>query len=187
MMVSMDRVGAGPRRGRAGRGLGRPSADLLIEALAGMQGTVTEFLESVAKEPVFAEKLDQVETTATRRTCLAVEVGHPLIRRVTILRGQRSLRRYLYADTVIVTDRLPVETWERLQQSSDPIGRVLLEHDLTTQRVDLPRRRSDDTGRRSGITDGFIYGRRYRLDIGPEPVMEISEWFLPDLEDCLVG
>ncbi len=50
---------------------------------------------------------------------------------------------YLYADTLIVTGRLPPGTWRRLTTSSDPIGRVIAEDGLPMARVGItPERRS---------------------------------------------
>lgn len=165
----------------------RPPIDVLTIALSDPQATVTEVLEGLVREPVLAHKLDQGKTTAAEGNCLGVEPGHPLARRVTVLRGERSSRAYLYADTLIVTGRLPSATWRRLTKSNDPIGRVIVEDGLPMTRVGVtPEQRSLQL-RPTGWTGEPIYARRYRLDIGPQPVMEIAEWFLPDLTDFLTG
>jgi chorismate-pyruvate lyase len=168
--------------------LRRPSDSavaLLVAALAAPTKTVTEVLEDLVKEPVTADKLDQVETTATDGNRLSVEAGYPLTRRVTLLRGERSSRLYLFADTLIVTSRLPRETWQRLEESTDPIGRVIVEDGLSMARADITPERRPLGPRSLGFTGDFLYARRYRLDIRCEPVMEIAEWFLPDLTDFL--
>jgi chorismate-pyruvate lyase len=165
----------------------RPVLHALLGALADPQKTVTEVLEDLVKEPVTAHKLDQVETTAADGNRLAVEPGHALTRRVTLLRGQRSSRSYLFADSLIVTSRLPPETWRRLAEGSDPIGRVIVEDGLPMTRVDVTPEGRPLVSRSPGVTGEFIYARRYRLDVGHEPVMDIAEWFLPNLTDFLSG
>ncbi|MGB7049983.1 MAG: hypothetical protein WBG41_00285 [Acidimicrobiales bacterium] len=164
-----------------------PAAEVLVAALANSQKSVTEVLEDLVTEPVTAHKLDQVETTATDGNCLAVEPGHPLTRRVALLRGERSSRSYLFADTLIVTSRLPPETWRRLAEGNDPIGRVIVEDGLPMTRVDVTPEGRPLVSRSLGGTEEFIYARRYRLDIRYEPVMDIAEWFLPNLTDFLGG
>jgi len=164
-----------------------PAVDVLVGALADPQKTVTEVLEDLVQEPVTAQKLDQVETAAADGNRLAVEPGHALTRRVTLLRGERSSRSYLFADTLIVTSRLPPETWRRLAEGNDPIGRVIVEDGLPMTRVGVTPEGRPLVSRSLGVTGEFIYARRYRLDIRYEPVMDITEWFLPDLTDFLSG
>lgn len=170
--------------------LRRPSDSavaVLVAALAEPTKTVTEVLEDFVKEPVTADKLEQVGTTATDGNPLSVEAGYPLTRRVALLRGERSSRPYLFADTLIVTSRLPHDTWQRLAESNDPIGRVIVEDGLSMARADITPEGGPLGPRPLGFTGEFLYARRYRLDIRCEPVMEIAEWFLPDLTHFLDG
>jgi chorismate-pyruvate lyase len=176
------KTGSPPARARC-----RSPVDVLTAALSEPGATVTEVLEDLVREPVVAHKLDQGETTAAEGNRLAVEPGHPLARRVTVLRGARSSRPYLYADTLIVTGRLPVGTWRRLARSNDPIGRVIVEDGLPLTRVGITPEPRSFGPPATGWIGQPIYARRYRLDIGSEPVMEIAEWFLPDLTDFLTG
>jgi chorismate-pyruvate lyase len=162
-----------------------PAVDVLVGALADPQKTVTEVLEDLVQEPVTAQKLDQVETAAADGNRLAVEPGHALTRRVTLLRGERSSRSYLFADTLIVTSRLPPETWRRLAEGNDPIGRVIVEDGLPMTRMDVTPESRPLVTRSLRATGEFIYARRYRLDIRYEPVMDIAEWFLANLTDFL--
>lgn len=165
----------------------QPPVDVLVRWLADPTTTVTEVLEELVREPVVAHKLDQAETTATTGNCLAVEPGHPLARRVAVLRGERSSRPYLYADSLIVTSRLPPKTWRRLAEGDDPIGRVIVEDALPMTRADVTLGRRPFEPRPPGLAGEPIYARRYRLDIRREPVMDIAEWFLPDLTGFLGG
>ena len=179
---AVEHVGTGRISSPRPRGPIRPATLLLTEALAGHQGTVTEFLEDLVKERVYADKLEQVETTASRSNRLSVEFGHPLTRRIVLLRGQQSSTAYLYAETLLVSSRLPWTTRNRLETSTDPIGRVLAEQGFALTRVPLSSESENPT-----VIDYFILAREYRVDSGQLPVMEISEWFLPALEDVIVS
>ena len=179
---AVEHVGTGritsPRHSKPSR-----SATLLLaEALTGLQGTVTEYLEDLVKERVYAEKLEQVQTTASSANRLSVEFGHPLTRRIVLLRGQQSSRAYLYAESLLVSSRIPWTTRNRLETSTDPIGRVLAEQGFALTRVHLPSESQNPKA-----IDHFILAREYRVDLRGLPVMEISEWFLPTLEEFIFG
>ena len=193
MMVPVEYLGAGRitsqpggRPSRPGSRPSRPAATVLADALAEFRGTATEFLEDLVREEIYADKLVQVETTAASPNRLSLEDGHPLTRRVTFLRGRRTSHTYLYAETLLVTSRLPWMTTRRLATSSDPIGRVIVEQGLTVARANLaPIPRPLERPLPKDVL-AFIYTREYQIEIGGLPVMEISEWFLPSLEDFLV-
>lgn len=168
---------ASPRR----HGPTGPAGLILAEALAGLQGTVTEYLEDLVQERVYADKLEQLQTTASSPNGLAVEFGHPLTRRAVLLRGQQSSRSFLYAETLLVTSRLPWAAKNSLETSSDPIGRILVDQEFAVTRVFFTTE-----SRYPKAIDDFILAREYRIDFGELPVMEISEWFLPALEEFIV-
>ena len=177
---AVEHVGTGRIMSPRHSGPTRSATLLLAEALTGLQGTVTEFLEGLVKERVYADKLEQVQTTASSANRLSVELGHPLTRRIVLLRGQESSLAYLYAETLLVSSRIPWTTRNRLETSTDPIGRVLAEQGCALTRVPLPSEREYPKA-----IDHFILAREYRVDLGGFPVMEISEWFLPALEDFI--
>ena len=159
----------------------RPATLLLARALTGLQGTVTEYLEDLVKERVYADKLEQVLTTASSENRLSVGFGHPLTRRIVLLRGQESFLAYVYAETLLVSSRIPWQTRNRLEASTDPIGRVLAEEGFAVTRVHLATERQLPKA-----IDQFILAREYRVDLAGLPVMEISEWFLPTLVDFIL-
>jgi chorismate-pyruvate lyase len=176
----VEHVGTGRITSPRNSGPTRSATLVLAEALTGLQGTVTEYLEDLVKERVYADKLQQVQTTASGANRLSVELGHPLTRRIVLLRGQQSSLAYLYAETLLVSSRIPWTTRNRLEISTDPIGRVLSEQGSALTRVPLPSEREYPKA-----IDHFILAREYRVDLGGLPVMEISEWFLPALEDFI--
>jgi chorismate-pyruvate lyase len=149
---------------------------VLIRATSSIQGTVTSLIEHLAGEVVFADKLMQVETSAPERNGLDVECGHPLTHRRVILRGCRSNCPYLEAETWFVPDRLPTRVREQLEGTDEPIGRVLVRHHLPIVRSEV----SAAPPVTKAPTD-VLHARRYRIEIGGEPVIAVFEWFLVGL------
>lgn len=156
------------------------AANLIAGALAESSLTVTEFIEALVGESIVADKLAQFEAPARDESGLDVEVGHPLLFREVLLRGRRTLRPYVHAETWLVPDRLPRTVIARLKQTDTPIGRVLIEQHLSHIRVDIePIHRSNRSAYES------VCGRLYRIDIGKRPAMRIAEQFLNTLTPYL--
>lgn len=158
------------------------TAEWLAAALAGHRCTVTELVEDLVKERIYADKLEQVQTTPTVASTLSVEVGQSLVRRAAVLRGQVSSLSYVYAETLFVPSRLPLSMIDRLGNSTDPIGRIIIDQQLELSKVRLPSESEHPTA-----IDRFFYSRRYRFELSEVPVMEIAEWFLPDLESVILS
>jgi chorismate-pyruvate lyase len=160
----------------------------LESALRGASGTVTAFLEHLVGEPIDAGGLRQKTTKAEFPNSLRVAEGHPLIFRRAALRGRTSGRSYLYAETVLVPSRLPVSCRQRLESSSDPIGRILEEEGVTISREPLggPEPGSALVAPEAGIAVGdYLLVRTYRVDAEGTPLMVITEWFLASLRGFL--
>jgi chorismate-pyruvate lyase len=96
--------------------------------------------------------------------------------RRVILRGCRSNCPYLEAETWFVPDRLPTRVREQLERTDEPIGRVLVRHHVPIVRSAL----SAAPSLTEAPTD-VLHARRYRIDIGGQPVMAVLEWFLAGL------
>jgi chorismate-pyruvate lyase len=161
----------------------------LERALQVVSGTVTAFLEDLTGEVVEADNLERGTTYATVPNGLNVGAGHPLAWRKAVLRGRSSARAYLYAESLIVPDRLPEGTYRRLKTTSDPIGRVLAERGFPITRAVLATPDRTAAIARSGpdhSVSAAIYARRYRIDSSGMPVMLIDEWFLQDLRDAIL-
>jgi chorismate-pyruvate lyase len=156
------------------------SANLIAGALAESRLTVTEFIEDLVNEPIVAEKLAQAEVSAADESGLGVEVGHPLLRREVLLRGRRSRRSYVHAESWLAPDRLPQALIECLKQTNTPIGRALVEQHLSYVKVDVaPIHRSNRSAYEA------FYAREYRIDIGNRAAMRIVERFLNTLTPYL--
>jgi len=167
----------------------RRAAEILERALSRTHGTVTEFLETTTGEAVDAQLIVQTASVATDRNLLDVAAGHPLVSRQAILRGRTSARAYLYAETLLVPDRLPPAVTRTLATTTDPIGRVLAARGISVSRTLLGAPRRSPGVAAVGpdrCRDAAIYARRYRIESGAAIVMLIDEWFLPDLRDAVL-
>ena len=146
---------------------------------------MTAHLEQLVGEPIDAQVGSQGSVVAPPSNGLDVEAGAALLARSATLRGRRSGRSYLYAETLLVPSRLSERFLHRLGSSRDPIGRILEEEGIAVTRtpmagppaslVPAPDRNGSDIGE-------CLLARSYRVEAAGAPVMMISEWFLNSLE-----
>jgi len=156
----------------------------LRAALETTSGTVTSFLEQLVGEGIDAHARRHEVIRAHTSTDLRVEEGEPLLHRAATLRGHISGCSYVYAESFLVTSRLPATLCYRLETTLDPIGRILDELGIAVTRHDLvdpdtaivPRPWNVD------VTLGdYLLARTYRIDSEQTPMMIITEWFLTTL------
>lgn len=159
----------------------------LAATLRGDRGTVTEFLEQLAGEPIDADIVSQNTGPADHQRSFGLPPHRELVRRAVLLTGRVTRRRFVYAESAIAADRLPPPVRKRLEMSTDPIGRVLRDHHLRIRREDLadPVIPPDTDGDILALLRASALSRRYRLVIGTSPVMVVSEWFLRAVTDAL--
>jgi chorismate-pyruvate lyase len=158
-------------------------SEVLATALSTLDGTVTDLLESLAHEPIVADKLSQEERIAISGNLMDLVPGEPVLHRFALLRGQRTHRRFVYADTEIAIRRLPDGVVDRLKHTDHPIGRVLDEHCVARLRLDLP---TEDSAPPPSVSEDVVLTRRYRFEIGGQPAVVIQEWFLRSAADLVV-
>ncbi|HXW35722.1 MAG TPA: hypothetical protein VEJ87_14175 [Acidimicrobiales bacterium] len=164
----------------ANQTLRRSPDEILAAKLEETQFSVTEFLEDLVKERVFADVISQVSTREKPNSYFA---GSPpdvvFVRREALLRGRRSRLAYVYARTLYLAAALPPSARNDLQETDDPIGAVIVRHGLRVERervcVEPPLLPFDWDNETS------IYARRYGVKIAGKPAMQISEWFLSNL------
>lgn len=156
------------------------SAGELLTALQRSKGTVTDFLEHLAGEPIDADILSQNTGPAGNDNSLGLESDAELVRRIVLLTGRISGRRFVYAESAIAVERLPASARRRLESSRDPIGRVLTKHRLEVRREPLagPVVATGNTPRIIDLLDRAALSRRYRITLGSDPAIVVSEWFL---------
>jgi chorismate lyase len=161
----------------------------LAAAVEVLPGTVTEFLEVLAGEVVDAEVLSQHHAPAPADNAFALAAGAELVLRSVLLTGRDSGRPFVYARSTIAAERVPVPVLRRLEQTSEPLGRVLADHGVATRRdpVPGPPVPSPDGERVMGELGGAAVARRYRIACEGTVAIDVSEWFLRVTCDALLA
>jgi chorismate-pyruvate lyase len=148
---------------------------------------VTELLEQLAGEPIVADKLLQ-EHMVARTAGVPDNAGASRVRRVVVLRGRHSQRKFVYAEALLDIEHIPPEIVTGLATTDAPLGHLLAHNDVDVLRVQLP-----SVPPAPLVTDGELahlieeasLSRSYRLHVDGEPAIEIDEWFLPAVEEAL--
>ncbi|MGA1624075.1 MAG: chorismate--pyruvate lyase family protein [Prochlorothrix sp.] len=111
---------------------------------------------------------------------LDLEVGHEVIERRVLLQGKISHRNWIYAESVIVPDRLDERYRERLLKSQESIGRLWLQHRVETYKeiIDSSREPAGSIAQHFLMKpDEYLLSRTYRVFSGGHPIMAITEKF----------
>jgi chorismate-pyruvate lyase len=149
-------------------------------------GSVTDLLERLAGEPVDADIRSQSRAAASDGEPLGLAVGSEVVQRAVVLRGRMTGRHYVYAETLIAPATIPTSVGLRLEQTRDPIGRVLSDHGLVVGRQPLPgpavASRADAP---TELLTKAVFSRRYRILIDGIPAFAVNEWFLHAVADAL--
>ena len=96
-------------------------------------GTVTNTLEAYLFEPIQVVKLSEKLTSVSQDVSfIQLKQGEEVIDRKILLRGKLSGRNFLYAESIIVTDRLDKKFREELLTTKNPIGKVWLDQKIET-------------------------------------------------------
>jgi chorismate-pyruvate lyase len=150
-------------------------------ALLVIDGTVTQFLEAWALEPVEVLRLDQQEfTLAAPERWLDLDAGEAVIRRRVMLRGTLSGRFYTWADSSIAVGRIGPEMHRGLERAGGGIGRILIEAGVESRREALwyGRERPEAVPPEvAACHAGDFLVRSYRLLADGRPLMLITERF----------
>lgn len=149
--------------------------------LLGTDGTVTHILEAYADEPIEAVKLFQdLDTASAADADLRLDKETKVLRRRVVLRGRRSGQNLLYAEAVIVPERLHLDVFNGLLLTNEPIGTLLAENRIESFREILvvDREPAGPCGAVFGIeaTADLVF-RTYRITAGGLPIMLITEKF----------
>jgi chorismate-pyruvate lyase len=151
------------------------------------QGSLTALLERLAREPVDAEIRAQSRGQAPGGDPLGLAAGSELMQRAVLLRGRVTGRDYVYAETSIAPARIPTSVRQRLEETRDPIGRVLNDHRLVVGREPLPEpaTASHTDASTAAMLTAAVFSRRYRILLGTVPAFTVDEWFLGAAADVL--
>lgn len=99
---------------------------MVLRILMSTDGTVTHIVEAYAGEPVYLVKLFHgFVTDPADRAKVGLDAGERALRRKILLRGTDSHVTFVYADSVVMLDRLPPGVADGLLSSETPIGKLL--------------------------------------------------------------
>ncbi len=144
-------------------------------------GMVTEILEAYLWERMKVIKLFQDYFLLDHNIpSLEAEKGCSVLQRKILLRGEISQKNYIYAESIIVPDRLVENMRDGLLNSNKPIGLLILENRLETFReiLDCGKEEAHELADSFNIKkDDFLIFRTYRVLANRLPIMLITEKF----------
>jgi len=144
-------------------------------------GTLTEILEAYLLEKLQVVKLDESMLITTQSILhLELPANQKVISRKILLQGKVSQKNWLYAESIIVLERLEEKFRDGLLKSRIPIGKLWSEHRVETFKEMLALMR-EPAGE---IAEHFemdqqdkLLCRTYRVFSQRRPVMMITEKF----------
>ena len=147
-----------------------------LRTLLTTDGTVTKSLESFFWEPVKVENLGQQRATLTTDEALINrKAGQQVLRRNIQLRGNNSQKIYAKAASLICIEMLEPEIAHSLEEGKMGIGELLRECGLETYREILDV--GEFGGDKTDTSCGREIWRTYRIVIGHQPVIQVTETF----------
>lgn len=157
-----------------------PGSSELAQVMEEGSQTVTQLLETVTGEPLYADVISRGKVKAGPDNVLDVSSGHELAHRVAVLKGRRTDLRYLHAQSIYVPERLPADVFARLEATSEPIGRTLAGAGARWAREPIAQPDPLFGFPPSDVPDPseVVWERAYLLLVAGVPTFAIQEWFL---------
>jgi chorismate-pyruvate lyase len=144
-------------------------------------GTLTKLLENLLHEQLTVIKLfESVEISPEAVPYLELPAGQDVMQRKICLQGQSSGINWLYAESLIVPERLPPLFRQELLSSQTPIGKLWVKHRVETFKELLPpfEETAEDLAVHFNIEPNhLLLGRTYRVFSQQQPVMMLTEKF----------
>jgi len=144
-------------------------------------GTVTEILEAQLWEAIHIVKIDQgIFDADTAIPYLDIGPGTQVMMRKVMLRGKYSHKNYIYAESILVPDRLPDVIREALMETQKPIGQLIMQNRMESFR-EILNCRLEEAGELAEYFDiqpeDNLVSRTYRVFANRQPMMLITEKF----------
>lgn len=144
-------------------------------------GTLTKILEAYLTEQLQVVKLSEEIVNITKDILhLDIKTGCEVIKRNILLKGQISEHNWLYAESIIVIERLEKKFRDKLIKSHVPIGKLWIEYKAETFKeiIISAREPANDLADYFDISpeEKMLY-RTYRVFSRQQPVMMITEKF----------
>ena len=158
-----------------------PVLSPLQQILMTTDGTVTHILEAYAGEQMRVVKLSQAPVPSRAQFPeLRLADHETLLRRTILLRGSESNVNLLFADSLIVADRLPRRVRDGLTMTDKPLGKLLLE-DRTENFRDIVSSWQEPAGdcatHFAVEPTAMLICRTYHVLAGRQLIMKITEKF----------
>jgi chorismate-pyruvate lyase len=160
-----------------------PSADVGVvpRILLATDGTLTHILEAYADEPVQLVKLGHaLVTDPDTRAQMALGEHERALRRTILLTGTSSGATFVFADSIVLLDRLPPAVAEGLLETDIPIGKLLYSCRAETYREIIAVGEEHDAAVAAHFGPrgrGPLLSRTYQIVFEDRPVARITEKF----------
>ena len=144
-------------------------------------GTLTDILEAYLFEQIRVAKLSEAFVVTTADVpLLEMGQGTEVIDRRILLQGRISHRNFIYAESIIVPDRLDELFRNELLKTRMPIGKIWLEHKVETFK-EIVRSGREPAGELATYFDiapgDYLLFRSYRVISNRKATMLITEKF----------
>lgn len=144
-------------------------------------GTLTKMLETYTQEYIDVIKLSEKESIlAEDIPSMWIMAGRSVVDRKILLQGCTTRRNWLYAESIVIPDRLDEEFQYHLLASRTPIGKLWVKHKLETfkERINYWREPAGDLAFHFDLnrTDSLL-ARTYLVYSNGKPTMMITEKF----------
>lgn len=144
-------------------------------------GTLTEILEAYLFEEIRLIKLfEGIVSIDQEILALDIPYGQEVLKRRILLQGKISKKNWLYAESIIVLERLEAEFRKKLLYSQIPIGKLWLEHRLETFKeiISSVREPAKEISNYFHIKEeDNLLCRTYCVFSSRQPIMMITEKF----------
>ena len=144
-------------------------------------GTLTDILEVCLLEKISIVKLSEKLINLDQDIpVLNLKSGDKIIKREIFLQGRVSKKNLIYAESIIVPERIDKRFKEQLLNSEKPIGKLWLEYRVETFKeiVDLSQEAAGDLAKNFQISpEEKLFSRSYRVFSQNQPIMMITEKF----------
>jgi chorismate-pyruvate lyase len=144
-------------------------------------GTVTEILEAQFWEPIKLIKLFQEKRSSTFAVpYLELKRGTDIIVRKILLQGNKTNTNYLYAESILVPEKLDAHLQEDLINTDKPLGRLMIEDKTETYReiLSCQMEKAHELGEYfDHDQESNLISRTYRIFAHKKPIILITEKF----------
>jgi chorismate-pyruvate lyase len=154
---------------------------LIPRILLATDGAITHILEAYAGETVdFVRVRASVVSDGADRQRLALGDDERALRRISLLRGSRSGRVFVHADSVVVVDRIPEPVATELLATDGSLLKLLAHHRIGTFRETVAEWEGTDAAVAAHFgagPDEIQVARTYEVVLDGRPVAWITESF----------